>query len=94
MSRTHRRPGQGARHQSQEGPVPLDGLRPLHCQWPRRRVTKLLFDDSPEAHGHGKIQGGGMVSIQADNMIGEVALAIEMGADAVDIALARRPPLL
>jgi len=24
-------------------------------------VTKLLFDDSPEAHGHGKILGGGMV---------------------------------
>ena len=34
-----------------------------------------------------------MVSIQAGDMIGEVALAIEMGADAVDIALARRPPL-
>ena len=24
-------------------------------------VTKLLFDDSPEALGHGKILGGGMV---------------------------------
>ena len=24
-------------------------------------VTKLLFDDSPEANGHGKILGGGMV---------------------------------
>jgi dihydrolipoamide dehydrogenase len=23
-------------------------------------VTKLLFDDSPEAHGHGKILGGGI----------------------------------
>jgi dihydrolipoamide dehydrogenase len=25
------------------------------------RVTKLLFDDSDEAHGHGKILGGGML---------------------------------
>ena len=47
-------------------------------------VTKLLFDDSPEAHGHGKILGGGMVGTHAGDMIGEIALAIEMGADAVD----------
>ena len=44
-------------------------------------VTKLLFDDSPEAHGHGKILGGGMVGTHAGDMIGEIALAIEMGAD-------------
>jgi dihydrolipoamide dehydrogenase len=42
-------------------------------------VTKLLFDDSPEAHGHGKILGGGMVGTHAGDMIGEIALAIEMG---------------
>ena len=56
-------------------------------------VTKLLFDDSPEAgsgdghagRGHGKILGGGMVGTHAGDMIGEIALAIEMGADAVDI---------
>ena len=48
-------------------------------------VTKLLFDDSPEAHGHGKILGGGMVGTHAGDMIGEIALAIEMGADAIDI---------
>ena len=46
-------------------------------------VTKLLFDDSPEAHSHGRILGGGMV--------GEVALAIEMGADAVDIGQTIHP---
>ncbi len=46
--------------------------------------TKLLFDDSPEAHGHGKILGGGMVGTHAGDMIGEIALAIEMGADAED----------
>ncbi|MBK7050502.1 MAG: dihydrolipoyl dehydrogenase, partial [Rhodoferax sp.] len=38
-------------------------------------VTKLLFDDSPEAHGHGKILGGGMVGTHAGDMIGEIALA-------------------
>ncbi|MFZ3218603.1 MAG: dihydrolipoyl dehydrogenase, partial [Rhodoferax sp.] len=47
--------------------------------------TKLLFDDSPEAHGHGRILGGGIVGTHAGDMIGEIALAIEMGADAVDI---------
>jgi len=53
--------------------------------------TKLLFDDSPEAHGHGRILGGGMVGTHAGDMIGEVALAIEMGADAVDIGKTIHP---
>ena len=55
-------------------------------------VTKLLFDDSPDegldGHaglGHGKILGGGMVGTHAGDMMGEIALAIEMGTDAVDI---------
>jgi dihydrolipoamide dehydrogenase len=54
-------------------------------------VTKLLFDDSAEAHGHGKILGGGMVGTHAGDMIGEIALAIEMGADAVDIGKTIHP---
>jgi dihydrolipoamide dehydrogenase len=54
-------------------------------------VTKLLFDDSPEAKGHGKILGGGMVGTHAGDMIGEIALAIEMGADAVDIGKTIHP---
>ncbi|WP_295950926.1 dihydrolipoyl dehydrogenase [Rhodoferax sp.] len=54
-------------------------------------VTKLLFDDSPEAHGHGKILGGGMVGTHAGDMIGEIALAIEMGADVVDIGKTIHP---
>jgi dihydrolipoamide dehydrogenase len=53
--------------------------------------TKLLFDDSAEAHGHGRILGGGMVGTHAGDMIGEVALAIEMGADAVDIGKTIHP---
>jgi dihydrolipoamide dehydrogenase len=43
--------------------------------------TKLLFDR--ETH---RIVGGGIVGTHAGDLIGEVALAIEMGADMVDIA--------
>ena len=53
--------------------------------------TKLLFDDSPEAHSHGKILGGGIVGTHAGDMIGEIALAIEMGADSVDIGKTIHP---
>jgi len=53
--------------------------------------TKLLFDDSAEAHGHGKILGGGIVGTHAGDLIGEIALAIEMGADAVDIGKTIHP---
>ena len=48
--------------------------------------TKLLF--SVETH---KIVGGGIVGTHAGDMIGEVALAIEMGADAVDIGKTIHP---
>ena len=54
-------------------------------------VTKLLFEDSPEAHGHGNILGGGMVGTHAGDMIGEIALAIEMGADAIDFGKTIHP---
>ncbi len=48
--------------------------------------TKLLFD--AESH---KILGGGIVGTHAGDMIGEVALAIEMGADEVDIGKTIHP---
>ncbi|MDH5339535.1 MAG: dihydrolipoyl dehydrogenase, partial [Rubrivivax sp.] len=48
--------------------------------------TKLLFDE--ESH---RIVGGGIVGTHAGDMIGEVALAIEMGADAVDIGKTIHP---
>ena len=48
--------------------------------------TKLLFD--AESH---HILGGGIVGTHAGDMIGEVALAIEMGADAVDIGKTIHP---
>ncbi|NRF68951.1 dihydrolipoyl dehydrogenase [Aquincola sp. S2] len=48
--------------------------------------TKLLFD--AETH---RIVGGGIVGTHAGDMIGEVALAIEMGADEVDIGKTIHP---
>lgn len=48
--------------------------------------TKLLFD--AETH---RIVGGAIVGTHAGDMIGEVALAIEMGADAVDIGKTIHP---
>ncbi len=48
--------------------------------------TKLLFD----AKTH-RILGGGIVGTHAGDMIGEVALAIEMGADEVDIGKTIHP---
>ena len=51
--------------------------------------TKLLFDARPEG-GH-RILGGGIVGTHAGDMIGEVALAIEMGADEIDIGKTIHP---
>ena len=48
--------------------------------------TKLLFDEASH-----RILGGGIVGTHAGDMIGEVALAIEMGADAVDIGKTIHP---
>ncbi len=48
--------------------------------------TKLIFD--AETH---RIIGGGIVGTHAGDMIGEIALAIEMGADAVDIGKTIHP---
>jgi len=48
--------------------------------------TKLLFDDATH-----RIVGGGIVGTHAGDLIGEIALAIEMGADAVDIGRTIHP---
>jgi dihydrolipoamide dehydrogenase len=48
--------------------------------------TKLLFDATTH-----QIVGGGIVGMNAGDMIGEVALAIEMGADEVDIGRTIHP---
>jgi dihydrolipoyl dehydrogenase len=48
--------------------------------------TKLLFDDSTH-----RIVGGGIVGTRAGDLISEIALAIEMGADATDIGKTIHP---
>jgi dihydrolipoamide dehydrogenase len=48
--------------------------------------TKLLFD--PQSR---RVLGGGIVGSNAGDLIAEVALAIEMGADAADLALTIHP---
>jgi len=49
-------------------------------------LTKLLFD--PGSH---RVIGGGIVGTNAGELIAEVALAIEMGADAADVGLTIHP---
>ena len=48
-------------------------------------MTKLLFDE------HERVIGAGIVGPNAGDLIAEVALAIEMGADATDIGLTIHP---
>ncbi|MFC6440990.1 dihydrolipoyl dehydrogenase [Bowmanella sp. JS7-9] len=45
-------------------------------------MTKLIFDKD-----NGRVIGGAMVGINAGEMLGEIGLAVEMGADAEDVAL-------
>jgi len=49
-------------------------------------VTKLLFDEATH-----RVVGGGIVGTHAGDLIGEVALAIEMGADATDVGRTIHP---
>jgi len=48
--------------------------------------TKLLFDKSS-----GRVLGGGIVGTNAGDLIAEIGLAVEMGADAADISLTVHP---
>ena len=49
-------------------------------------LTKLIFDEATE-----RVIGCGIVGPSAGDLISEAALAIEMGADAADIALTVHP---
>ena len=49
-------------------------------------LTKLLFDE--DTH---RVVGGGIVGVHAGDLISEIALAIEMGAEAADIGLTIHP---
>ena len=48
-------------------------------------MTKLLFDENE------RVVGGGVVGPHAGDLIAEIALAIEMGADATDLSLTVHP---
>ena len=48
-------------------------------------LTKLLFDEND------RVIGGGVVGPHAGDLIAEIALAIEMGADATDLSLTVHP---
>jgi dihydrolipoamide dehydrogenase len=48
--------------------------------------TKLLFDKATH-----RVIGGGIVGTNAGELIAEVGLAIELGADAADIGLTIHP---
>ncbi|MFN2378383.1 MAG: dihydrolipoyl dehydrogenase [Candidatus Binatia bacterium] len=48
--------------------------------------TKILFD--PVSH---RVLGGAIVGVHAGELISEIALAVEMGADAADLALTIHP---
>ena len=48
--------------------------------------TKILFD--PDTH---RVVGAGIVGSHAGDLIGETALAIEMGADAADLGMTIHP---
>jgi dihydrolipoamide dehydrogenase len=49
-------------------------------------MTKLIFDNTDN-----KLIGAAIVGVNAGELIGEMALAIEMGCDAEDIALTVHP---
>jgi len=49
-------------------------------------MTKVLFDGET-----GRVVGGAIIGLNAGDLIAEIALAIEMGADATDISLTIHP---
>jgi dihydrolipoamide dehydrogenase len=60
----------------------LSALEAPACIAGPEGLTKLLFDEES-----GQLLGAGIVGVNAGDLIAEVALAIEMGADAEDIGL-------
>jgi len=89
LGRPDRRRRQGARHRREEGPVPVDRVGPGDRQRPRRGLHQAALR-RPSEGGH-RILGGGIVGTHAGDMIGEIALAIEMGADEIDIGKTIHP---
>ncbi len=70
-----------------EGPVSVGRIGPRDRQWPRRRLHQAAV----RRRARHRIVGGAIVGTHAGDLIGEVALAIEMGADAIDIGRTIHP---
>ena len=66
-------------------------LRSVAYTDPQVGWVGLTEDQARAQGGHGKILGGGIVGTHAGDMIGEIALAIEMGADEIDIGKTIHP---
>ncbi len=66
-------------------PVPLDASCRAIAIGCNEGVTKMLLNDFPEVHGHGKMLRGGMIGTDSAKIIGEIARAFVKGAAAVDI---------
>ena len=73
-------------HQVREGRVPWAASGRAIANGRDEGFTKLIFD----ADTH-RILGGGIVGTHAGDLISEVALAVEMGADVIDIAKTIHP---
>ncbi len=87
VGRRHRGRGEGPGHQGREGAVSVDGLGPRDRQRPRRGPHQAACSTprrtaSSAAASSARTPG---------DLIGEIALAIEMGADAVDIGKTIHP---
>ena len=78
---------QGAGHRVREGGLPLGRLGARAVARARDEgLTKLLFEP-----GTRRLLGAGIVGVNAGDLIAETVLALEMGADAEDIALTDPP---
>jgi dihydrolipoyl dehydrogenase len=87
LCRPHRDRGQGAKGVKYgKGGFPWAASgRALGIARPED-MTKLLFDEES-----GRLLGAGIVGVNPDDLIAEVALAIEMGADVENIGLTIHP---
>lgn len=77
---------QGAGHQVRQGRVPWAASGRAIANGRDEGFTKVIFDE--ETH---RIIGGGIVGTHAGDLISEICLAIEMGADAIDIGKTIHP---
>ncbi len=82
----YRRRGEGQGGGDREGSLPWAASGRAIANGRDEGFTKLLFDAATH-----RIVGGGIVGTHAGDLITEIALAIEMGADAVDIGRTIHP---